>query len=110
MLPAALVTKEMVPKMRFVPLLSRMAAPRPVSTSSGSAQESVVRIRMNSTYTTAMAAIFATSVTVELVATAVETAAPSSALPSSISSRTAATASRRFSSSTVTVNRAQPSL
>ena len=76
MLPAAFVTNEMVPKMRFVPLLSRMAAPRPVSTSSGSAQESVVRIRMNSTYTTAMAAIFATSVTVELVATAVETSSP----------------------------------
>ena len=96
--------------MRFVPLLMRMAVPRPASTRTGSAQESVVRIRMNSTYTTAMAAIFATSVTVELVATAVDTAVPASALSSPMSSRTASTASRRLASSTVTVNRAQLSL
>ena len=86
MLPAALVTKEMVPNIRLVPLLMRMAAPRPASTSSGSTQESVVRIRMNSTYTTAMAAILATSVTVELVATAVDTAVPARASSSPIRS------------------------
>ena len=105
-----MVTKEMVPNIRLVPLLMRMAAPRPASTSSGSTQESVVRIRMNSTYTTAMAAILATSVTVELVATAVDTAVPARALSSPIRSWMAATASRRFASSTVTVNSAQLSL
>ena len=41
---------------------------------------------MNSTYTTAMAAILATSVTVELVATAVDTAVPAKALSSPIRS------------------------
>ena len=110
MLPAALVTKEISPNSRLVPLLMRMAAPIPSMTMAGSAQLRVVRARMKITYTTAMQAIWATSTTVERVAAAVDTAEPVRApLPPSRASM-AATASARWSSATVMVSRAAPSL
>ena len=49
MLPAALVTKEISPKIRLVPLLMRMAAPIPSMIRTGSAQLAVVSPRMKKT-------------------------------------------------------------
>ena len=49
MLPAALVTKEISPNIRLVPLLMRMATPIPTIISTGSAQLGVVRPRMKKT-------------------------------------------------------------
>ena len=57
-----------------------------------------------------MAAILATSTTVELVAAAVDTAEPVRAPASPSRASMAATASARWSSDTVMVNRAAPSL
>ena len=53
MLPAALETKEISPKIRLLPLLIKTATPRLPSTISGSSQEVVVSSRTSSTKATA---------------------------------------------------------
>ena len=91
-MPAALVTKEILPKIRLVPLLMAIATPSPPSTISGSIQDGVVIKRTIRTNSTAKAEIIITSLTVLVVATAVETALPVIALSSPISARISSTA------------------
>ena len=109
-LPAALVTKEISPKIKLLPPLSRMATPRPRKTQSGSSHDFVVRIRISRTKITAKTVMIRISLTVLLVAMAVSTADPVMALSSPMISRISSTAVSSFSSSRVTVKRALPSL
>ena len=106
MLPAALETKEISPKIRFDPLLMRMATPREPSTTSGSSQEVVVSSRIRSTKDTPATEIIRIWDTVLVVATAVETAEPLMALSGPMSSRMASTAEMRLLLSMVTENSA----
>ena len=62
-----------------------IATPSPISTSSGSSQDVVVSVRITNRKSTAIIEIFLTSLTVELVASAVLTALPVMALSSPIS-------------------------
>ena len=96
--------------MRFVPALITMATPRPARIRKGSAQEPVVSINTAVTNITAMTTIFCTSLTVLVVASAVETALPVTALLSPIISRISLTASILLFSAMVRENSAFPSL
>ena len=62
-----------------------IATPSPISTTSGSSQDVVVSVRITNRKSTAIIEIFLTSLTVELVASAVLTALPVMALSSPIS-------------------------
>ena len=110
MLPAALVTKDISPNIRLLPALMTTATPSPASSRNGSAKEVVVRSSTSSTNATAMAAMVEISLTVLVVATAVETALPVMALSSPMIWRMASTAVMRFSLAMVTENSALPSL
>ena len=76
MVPAALVTNEIVPNARFVPELMATATPSPISMMIGSIQELVVKTRTSRMKMMAATVILLISVTVDSVATAVETADP----------------------------------
>ena len=56
--PAALVTKDMVPKIRFVPIFMRIATPMVIMNSTGSNQEVVVTRRIRKMTGTASSMIF----------------------------------------------------
>ena len=93
--------------MRLEPLLSSTATPMEPSTITGSSQDCVVSSSTMNVKTAAKDAISGISVTVLVVATAVETAAPDIALSSPMTARMVSTT---FSSSRVSVMSALPSL
>ena len=108
-LPAALVTKEMVPNIRFVPRLIRIATPMVIINSTGSNQDLVVRIRIRKIIGTARNMICCTSADVFTGASTEVTAAPDMQFSSPIISLTAGITLSCFFSSTVTLNNAFPS-
>ena len=109
-LPAALVTKETVPNIRFVPRFIRIATPMVIINSTGSNQELVVRIRIRKIMGTARNIICCTSTEVFTGARTEVTAVPDIQFSSPIISLTAGITLSCFFSSTVTLNSAFPSL
>ena len=105
-----MVTNEIVPNIRLVPLLIIMATPSPAITTIGSIHDVVVSINIMITTKMANTVTKLTSFTVPVVATAVDTAFPVMALSSPIMSRILLTVATFFSSSMVTVNNAFESL
>ena len=105
-----MVTKDMVPKIMFVPILMSIATPMVIMKSTGSNQELVVISRIRKMIGTTRSMIFWTSFAVSDAAITLSTTEPDIQFSSPMISRTAATASSSFSSSTVTENSAFPSL
>ena len=109
-LPAAFVTKEMVPNIRLVPRFSRIATPMVIINSTGSNQESVVSMSIRKMMGTASSMICCTSLEVFTGASTEVTAEPSIQFSPPIICLTAGITLSPFASSTVTLNRAFPSL
>ena len=110
MFPAALVTKDISPKIKFVPEFIIIATPIDNSNMIGSNHDVVVTNRTNKVNGTAIITILPISFVVDSVATTVSTTVPENALSSPIKSLISFTASILLLSSTVTVNKAFPSM
>ena len=102
-LPAALVTKEISPKIRLVPRFSIIATPMVIIKSTGSNQEVVVRRRTINTIGSAIIMIFWISLLVCTGESTSVTAVPDIALSSPMIFRISSTAAAFFSSSSLTV-------